>query len=349
MPPTSYTFIEFKTESHIGKKMTNQLRVEFMGLTGFVPIKTDVEGHDAYLAVLPDLLYGADVNPAPGVYKRVPPHVPALIVPTDTIIHSRNKAPTMTFKTIGGPFAGRNYSLFPFASERMKITGLDDKGLKFTKSAVDVRNSNTHLPADSDALRGLQWIPDISMANLKAGRDAGPFNHDKFLNPDHTPATTRGSSRLAATLLVDSGDLYVDDVRREKGKPAMFEFKVPGERDAEWYQAVYSRLLWDGSFSGKRLTLNFQKGDQAQKAGLLELKPTAGWCEMYVANLELEALLGIGKPEMKIDMNADIDGSIFYKFCKNVPTPEQGWPVAHAQSGWVAGGSGLCIPMIFNS
>lgn len=323
--------------------MSGLFRVEFLGLTGLVPRK----GDGGFLAALPDLSYGIQTEPIEGRIEQIPPHVPVIIVPTDSIIQSWNTAPAMTFQTKGGPFAGRSFSMFLLRNERVRVNGLVGDNLAYKHTKINPEEAGTLSPSVN--VEELQWVPSMSLAN-GGGRDVGKFNHEEFLNADETPAES-GDVCLAATVVVDRGRLYVGDVRRAEGVPIMYEFKVPEEEEPEWSQAVFSSLYWDAEISRERISIEFLPSyTEDRPAGQLDLRSLDGMCEMWVANLELETLLGVGRSAPRMDLNADIDSSVFYLFSKNTPDPGTGMPVAHEPDrGIAAGGSALCIPMMFDS
>lgn len=333
--------------------MTNNMRVEFLGLTSVVP--NPVEGSDdisSYLVVLPDLESGRydkrlplDLKPGDEENEDrityVPPHVPAVIVPADSVLRESYKNAVMTFECRSGLFGGGEYALYLFRQEKLSFRPLPGGPVKANYRPVDPQSARTQTPQLPGEENGLQWIPNLALANGNGG--TGVFDRDMFLNADDTPKSVSPIG-LAGTIPIDQGRFYVKDVVPDRGAPGRFEMKVPNTTDVRWRQAIYSTIVWDSNFVGDRLDLIFSSGSHDGE-GIVSLKPIFGHCDIWIANLELESLLEIGS-ETARRSSADIDFATSYLFCTEVPQNRK-MPVPDALPIGVGGSSPRCKSAMF--
>lgn len=312
--------------------MANSVRVEFLGLMGVVPNREQPEASpDSYLIALPDLEYGLRDPRLPKYEDQetgdtatlVPPHVAAVIVPTDSVVSESRKRPAMQFRSCEGVFAGRDYSLYPIRGESLELAPLAASSLDAPYRRI---SPGAHVPHDAEDACGLQWIPQLGLANANGARNVGKFARERFLNPDWTPRA-RENEQLAGTVLIRHGRFCVQDVIREDGRPVEFEFMVPTRTLIEWKQARYAGMVWDSAVEGGRLDLVF-RGSSPDGPGMVSLRAIDGRCDVWVANLELTALLGVGCMTPRAT-RADLDFSVLYLYGTDVPDTGQGMPVPH--------------------
>ena len=325
--------------------MSNNVRIEFLGLNGVVPNRNYSNAKaDSYLIALPDLANGReDVNlhheqddELPGV---VAPHVPAVLVASESVISESGKHAAMTFRSRSGVFAGRDYSLYVFDQENLALSQLEPGPLDASVDPVKPGDPSSEIPTTPGEEHGLQWIPRLSLANGKYDRAVGTFDRARFLNSDLTPRAT-GDLQIAGTVLVEHGRFYTEDVMRRNGKPIPFEFYPPRRSDVEWQQSHYTRLFWDTKFVGDRLELTFSSGVDGEQS-VISMRPRHGRCDMWIVNLELDALLDVGGG-VPVRTPADLDFGVFYLYSTNVPSKQQGMPVLHEQRNYMGGHSPRC-------
>lgn len=335
--------------------MTNNMHVEFLGLTSVVPNR--VKGDDkfsSYLVVLPNLEYGwydtrLPIDTKPGEEDNgerttyVPPHVPAVIVPADAVLRESYKRAALTFECRKGPFGGNEYALYLFRQEKLSFRPLPRGPVEANYRPVDPADELTQKPRNAGDEHGLQWIPNLALANHQTGERTGEFDRRKYLNDDNTPRFT-GGLRLAGTIPIDQGRFYVKDVVPHRGKPGHFKMEVPNTGDIRWRQSIYSSIAWDSGFIGDRLDLIFSSGSRDGE-GIVSLKPIKGHCDIWIANLELESLLQTGS-ETERQSSADIDFASSYLFCTDVPQGRN-MPVPHSLPIGIGGSSPRCKSAMF--
>ena len=318
--------------------MTNKLSVEFLGLTSVVTERDAGGKIESCMAVLPDLKDGLFHKRLPGAKDKrcTPSHVAAVLVPSDCVNNQSGKTAAMKFQAAKGQFSYKSYSLYLLAQESLSFSGLVQTPLQVHERPVDPDNSNTHTPNSEADRQGVQWIPRLELANHgNRRRNAGKFRRNRFLNADSTPKNRDGKLQLAGTVPISTGRFYVDDVVSSEGERDAFDIYVPKRPKEKWQQSIYSRIFWENSFEGDRLDIIFtrQNGDR----GTVTIGTEHGQCDVVVANLELDGLLGVDRGEWK-DSAADFDFAISYLFCKKVPKKKHGCPVPHGVT-WIRGGS----------
>ena len=128
---------------------------------------------------------------------------------------------------------------------------------------------------------------------------------------------------------------------RYRGEPIEFEFETAGGMGDPWKQAIYSRMLWDSTLDGDRLDLEFA-GGVSDRRGTVSVRPINGRCDVFVANLELEELMSVGRSWTR-SRTADLDFAVSYLLSSAVLTTDAALPVPHLPSGTrMAGGNPGC-------
>ena len=269
----------------------------------------------------------------------VPPHTPALVVPTHSVVEPRqdDESPAIPLVKYSALGRGRNSSvrgelyLYLLDYDRVTIESLDSvQPLDFSNPGVDPSNP---IPTSDDDERQLRWIPRLGQANAASDLQElqlGDFDLERFLSSDLVPVA-EGHLSLAGSLLMDRGTLFVDGVQRvASGDPLRYQFARLNDYQTVWEQAQYESVRWEAPFSDEQLIITLSSGDQGRER-TLRLQPQDGLLDLKIANLELESLLGISNATpTALSTNADIDFATMYLYSRSLSPPAQAEPSASA-------------------
>ncbi len=345
--------------------MTYKINTEFLGLTCIAPNDSsskkpsEKNRKKSLLVILPDIRTGINDSVLP---NTVAPHVPSIIVPKDSVIDGVQHA-ALQFQSKSGIFSGRKYCLFIFNNERMDISNITNTGLDIEDIPIDPFNDpatyntednvNPLITTANTSRQGLQWVPSLEFAvGSHRDKDNTIFKKRAFLDDDLIPKAPNGP-KIAAALEIRDGRFYVSDVIRDKERtPLFFEFGDPRKivpstfeqpaKPPEWWQPVYDRLLWESSTNRKHIDLTLSGTSNNQRT--ISLKPLADKYDIFITNLELEAILEVGttlgKPDSIRDF--DTDFAVMYLYSKQIPTVQEGMPVPRKPNDGVGGGDPGC-------
>ncbi len=323
---------------------TIPLRVEFDGLTSLVPMKALADPNPAkrWLAALPDLSRVLSSGKLP---QPVAPHVSVVVVAQDAVVPiGTNKAPSLIFQS--PRFRDRIYHLYSLDGDRLRFSLGIPPAQRLLNPKLTNFGSAEEPPNPGDA-EDLAWVTPMNEMQVA---DAYKFNKELLdgdrPNTNWANAPSQPPIGLAGTVLLDHGDLSTDGVVTylDGGveKNGVYEFKPTATTPKVHRQSQVDHIVLTAAVDRPTVTLAFRRGQRRQR---VEILPIDGIFRVWVFDLELEDVLGIGSSSGT--GHQDPDFAVSYALSAGwsgisapLPIPFPDWPEA-------GGGRKTCNPSRF--
>jgi hypothetical protein len=238
--------------------------------------------------------------------------------------------------------------------ETQRLYELHEHGVRLEYDGRSALTAGTRPSANerpsSGEERNLSWVAQLSRVGLdRAGVFASGLIDKDGLPADTTELRGGRPRGLTGVVQIESGSLQVDDVVRDQmGAPVVFEFEPVEDGKEPHRQAQGVHITLDDTVTSANVVLHFGRRDAAggvPRSEKVVLRAEGGRLDVRVVNLELEAMLGVGRAFVPIG-SPDHDFAVHYTLSAGWPF-KQPLPLPRATSKKLGGVRETCKAALF--